>query len=406
MKDKNTIIMKKVICLVICLISLCHAQEPAAQQPGPKKFPEDVLQTPPVVFAVGHDYQIMVPVVTEAMVSCEINGKTYYDANNGVINTATRVRRMTVPQAELNAAKEYTLCCRVVKKRAEYYTKTEPLQKKTYAFRPLEKTENIKIFMLPDTHDHVKASIAAAQYFGKELDLLILNGDISEGLSGYNNIAQIYKIAGGVTNGEIPVVYARGNHELRGAMAEQLPLYAPVRDGYFYYTFRLGPVWGIVLDCGEDKDDGHAEYGHAVACHDFRVKETEYLKRVIANAASEYDAADVKYRLIVCHVPFMHINNKPFDIELDIYREWCKLLRENVKPQLMLCGHFHTIRVVRPGHAWDNLGEPCPVVIGSRPGGSMDDYTGTAIEMSVQKAAIHFVHSTLKIQGEDVIEFK
>ncbi|MBQ2335973.1 MAG: hypothetical protein II381_06660, partial [Victivallales bacterium] len=60
----------------------------------------------------------------------------------------------------------------------------------------------------------------------------------------------------------------------------------------------------------------------------------------------------------------------------------------------------------RPGHAWDNLGEPCPVVIGSRPGGSMDDYTGTAIELSTQKAAIHFVHSTLKINGEDVVEFK
>jgi hypothetical protein len=36
----------------------------------------------------------------------------------------------------------------------------------------------------------------------------------------------------------------------------------------------------------------------------------------------------------------------------------------------------------------------------------MDDYTGTAIELDTQKAAIHFVHSTLKIQGEDVIEFK
>ena len=234
--------MKKVICFVISFLCICHAQQPEAQQPGPKKFPEEILQTPPVVFAVGHDYQIMVPVVTEAMISCEINGKTYYDANNGVICTATRVRRITVPQAELNAVKEYTLCCRVVKKRKEYFTQTEPLQKKSYNFRPLEKTENIKIIMLPDTHDHVKASIAAAQYFGKELDLLILNGDISEGLSSYNNIAQIYKIAGGITNGEIPVVYARGNHELRGAMAEQLPLYAPVRDGYFYYKKALKPT--------------------------------------------------------------------------------------------------------------------------------------------------------------------
>ena len=398
--------MKKAICLFICLISLCHAQQPAAQKPEPKKFPEEVLQTPPVVFAIGHDYQIMVPVVPETLLSCEINGKTYYDAVNGVICTATPVRRITVPQAELNATKEYTLCCRVVTKRGEYFSRTEPLQKKTYKFRPLEKTEAIKIFMLPDTHNRVKASTEAAQYFGQELDLLILNGDISEGLSNYNSIANIYKIAGVITNGEIPVVYARGNHELRGAMAEQLHMYVPNRDGYIYYTFRVGPIWGIVLDCGEDKDDGHAEYGHTVACHPFRVKETEYLKSVIANAANEYNAADVKYRLIVSHTPFMHINGKPFDIELDIYREWCNLLRENVKPHLMLCGHFHTIRIVRPGHAWDNLGEPCTVVIGSRPGKTMDDYTGTAIELTTEKAAIRFVHNTQKIEGEDVIEFK
>ena len=173
-----------------------------------------------------------------------------------------------------------------------------------------------------------------------------------------------------------------------------------------YYTFRVGPIWGIVLDCGEDKDDGHAEYGYTVACHPFRVKETEYLKSIIANATNEYNAADVKYRLIVSHTPFMHINGKPFDIELDLYREWCKLLRENVKPHLMLCGHFHTIRIVRPGHAWDNLGEPCPVVIGSRPGKTMDDYTGTAIELTEKNATIRFVHNTQKIEGEDVIEFK
>ncbi|MBR4369875.1 MAG: metallophosphoesterase, partial [Victivallales bacterium] len=284
--------------------------------------------------------------------------------------------------------------------------RTEPLQKNTYTFRPLEKTEGIKIFMLPDTHNRVKAATEAAQYFGKELDLLILNGDISEGLSNYNSIANIYKIAGVITNGEIPVVYARGNHELRGAMAEQLHMYAPNRDGYIYYTFRVGPIWGIVLDCGEDKDDGHAEYGYTVACHPFRVKETEYLKSIIANATNEYNAADVKYRLIVSHTPFMHINGKPFDIELDLYREWCNLLRENVKPHLMLCGHFHTIRIVRPGHAWDNLGEPCPVVIGSRPGKTMDDYTGTAIELTEKNATIRFVHNTQKIEGEDVIEFK
>ena len=66
--------MKKIICILIAILCVCHAQQQAEKKPEPKKFPEEVLQTPPVVFAIGHDYQIMVPVITETLLSCEING--------------------------------------------------------------------------------------------------------------------------------------------------------------------------------------------------------------------------------------------------------------------------------------------------------------------------------------------
>ena len=330
----------------------------------------------------------------------EVNGKSYYDASNGILRSARSSHRMTVPQSELNAAKEYTLCCHVLTKRKAYFSQTEPLQKKTYKFRPIEKTENIKFFMLGDCHNRVKAPIAVTQYYGKDLDLLILNGDILDRSEKYSDLINLFKVAGGATNGEIPVVYARGNHEPRGVMAEELEYYSPLRNGYSYFTFRVGPIWGIVLDCGEDKPDGHDAYGHTIACHPFRLEETEYLKSVIANADKEYNAPDVKYRLVVCHIPFIRGN-----FEADIYREWCKLLRENVKPNLMFSAHYHRLKVVRPGDDWDKNGIPCTVVIGSRTGKG-DDWTGTAVELTEKKAAVRFVNFTQKVEGEDVIEFK
>ncbi|MBR4372011.1 MAG: metallophosphoesterase, partial [Victivallales bacterium] len=234
----------------------------------------------------------------------------------------------------------------------------------------------------------------------KDLDLFILNGDILNLSEKYSDMINLYKVAGGITNGEIPVVYARGNHEPRGVMAEELEYYSPLRNGHSYFTFRVGPVWGIALDCGEDKPDSHDAYGHTIACHAFRLEETEYLKSVIADAANEYNAPDVKYRLVVCHIPF--IRGK---FEAAIYREWCTLLRENVKPNLMLSGHYHSLHVVRQGDKWDENGAPCTVVIGSRTGKG-DDFTGTAVELTEKNAAIHFINYPQKVEREDVIEFK
>ena len=49
------------------------------------------------------------------------------------------------------------------------------------------------------------------------------------------------------------------------------------------------------------------------------------------------------------------------------YDEWTALLREHVKPHLILCGHMHTLGVRLPGHEKDHHGQPCPVVIGANP---------------------------------------
>ena len=56
----------------------------------------------------------------------------------------------------------------------------------------------------------------------------------------------------------------------------------------------------------------------------------------------------------------------PFDIEQDIFAYWSKLLRENVKPDVMICGHAHELNIYYPeNNSWNTNGSVCPVVIGS-----------------------------------------
>lgn len=124
--------------------------------------------------------------------------------------------------------------------------------------------------------------MSAGKAFGA-IDFLILNGDIIDHSGSVENFDEIYEIIEELTGGSIPVVFSRGNHDLRGVCAEKLAEYTPVDNGNSYYTFTLGSIWGILLDCGEDKIDAHPEYGNTVCCHAFREEETEYLKQVIEN---------------------------------------------------------------------------------------------------------------------------
>ena len=129
----------------------------------------------------------------------------------------------------------------------------------------------------------------------------------------------------------------------------------------------MGCVWGLLLDCGEDKPDTSPEYGSTICFHQFRLAETAYIRRVIENAAQEYAAPGVKHRLVISHIGFTHIANPPFDIEQKLYGEWTRLCAEHIKPELLLYGHYHKTFISPPGSDFDHQGQPCTAVVGSKP---------------------------------------
>ena len=325
-----------------------------------------MLKTAPAVFAVGEEYQIMVPVEKESLFWVRVGDKTYYDAANGIMNSLSEIHRVTVPMCELDREKAYTVCVKGIIDRKPYFPLTEEVLEKTYSFRPVPET-NIKAYHISDAHNRIEEPLRAANAFGA-LDLLILNGDVIDHSGDPSKFSNIYEICSRLTGGEVPVVFSRGNHDMRGRYAEKFAEYTPNRFGYTYYSFRLNTLWGLLVDCGEDKPDDCAEYGYTVACHAFREKQTAYIEGLVRDAEREYAAPGVKTRLVIAHNPFTERLEPPFDIEEDIYRKWCALLREEIKPQLMLCGHTHETTVRYPGCKDDTYGQACPVVIGGRPG--------------------------------------
>ncbi len=327
-----------------------------------------VLKTAPAVFAVGENYQITVLVNCETVMWVKVGDKCFYDESNGILRSAKRIHKMVVPADILDRAGSYTVCYRRVIKRKAYFSLTHAVEEKIFNFRKVQ-GETVRAYHIADAHNMIKEPVKCAEKFIKEIgeiDFLILNGDVPEDSDRIKNFDTIYEIISQVTKGEIPVIFSRGNHDTRGIFAENIAEYTPCENGNSYFTFKLGNIWGLVLDCGEDKPDTNKEYGNMVACSFFREKETRFLEKVAENGEPQLVDGNIEHKIVIAHNPFTRKYSEPFNIEENTFTYWAKILKEKIKPQLMICGHIHKFSVDMPGCENDAFGQPCPVVVGSQ----------------------------------------
>ncbi len=364
----------------------------------------ELIKNTPIVFAVGNDYKIFVPVNDCSLMWVKVGDECFYDDSNGVLRSAVSVHKMSVPMEILDRERKYTICYRRVVERKPYFSNVTNVEEISFDFYPLPE-DNYNVYHISDTHGMVDQPVAAAKNFEKEygkIDLLILNGDIIDHSGDLNNFNTIYEISSLITSGNIPVVFSRGNHDTRGIYAEAIANYTPTRDGCSYFSFRLGTLWGLVVDCGEDKDDSHEEYGNTMCCHDFRKRETRYLEHLVENAKNEYMAEGIKRKLIVVHSPFTKIFKPPFDIEQDTYRYWTQIMREYIKPELIICGHTHKRRISLPGDEFDSHGQPCPVIVAAEPNKGSLHFTGGGFIFGQNNTKFVYT-SDIQIESEHIL---
>ena len=321
----------------------------------------------PCVFAVGNEYQIAFNTTEFGIAWIECGGNTYKSSAGGLMISETLIHKISVPMDVLDSAKAYRVCMRPLPERRPYFPELGELETHDFAFRPVDAARPVRMYMLADTHSRVEEPLRALRQYG-EIDMLVMNGDVPAESKTPEDIRAIFELTGEAAKGEIPVVFARGNHDYRGRLATELPKYIGTDNGNTYFTFRIGGIWGIVLDCGEDKLDIHPEYGGMVDCHALRLAETEFIKSVIKNSENEYLAPGVATRLAITHLPFptrlVERNGETFDIEQEIFAEWTALLNE-IGPDMMLCGHEHRMHIFAKGHEDLRFGAEFPVVVGS-----------------------------------------
>ncbi len=146
-----------------------------------------------------------------------------------------------------------------------------------------------------------------------------------------------------ITGGEIPVIYARGNHEIKGEYGELLYKYVGSKNQSFSYTVTLSDcVYAVVLDMGEDHEDDWWEYYGTAQFDLYRQEQTEMLQQALEQG--EYQ--NFEYRMAICHIPIVQIEkNGRFG---DTREDWSALLSE-MGMDISLSGHKHKIWYYLPG---------------------------------------------------------
>jgi hypothetical protein len=109
-----------------------------------------------------------------------------------------------------------------------------------------------------------------------------------------------------MTKGGKPVVYARGNHEIKGEYATKFHRFVGALGDKFYYSFRVADVYGLVLDIGEDHDDDFWEFYDTSYYKEYREEQFVMLEEEIASG----DYQNYKYQLVVCHIPPVFVNSR------------------------------------------------------------------------------------------------
>ena len=295
----------------------------------------------PAVYIVENEYQIVFGSNVEALAWVEVDDKRYYEDYAGYYNSTKKMHKVIVPMDVLDNAKEYTIGTQKLTYRGPFGGFKGREIEETYSFRPVDTSDGLNYYSISDVHMGLECSKKASDY-NKNKELLILAGDTISMIDTYRDAAYTNKVAYELTKGEIPVIYARGNHELKGKYMEEFHDYVGANGEDFFYKFSFGNVYGIVLDIGEDHDDDYWEYYDTCDFNEYRNRQLELIKSELES--KEYLNYD--YRLVVCHIPIPFINARHNHVD---FKKDVTTLLNQMDIDMVISGHQHDLLVFEPG---------------------------------------------------------
>jgi 2',3'-cyclic-nucleotide 2'-phosphodiesterase (5'-nucleotidase family) len=156
-----------------------------------------------------------------------------------------------------------------------------------------------------------------------------------------------------------------------------------------YGAFNWGDTRIVMLDCGEDKEDGHREYFGLNNFTSLRKEQAEFLKKEVASKAFKR----AKKRVLIHHIPVYGMSEGAYNPSLD---EWGSILKD-APFDIAINGHMHQFTY----HPKNSVGNNFPIVIGGGP-----NIQQGAVVMVLKKEGNKMTLQVLDAKGEEKLKLE
>jgi predicted phosphodiesterase len=236
---------------------------------------------------------------------------------------------------------------RVVKLKAYWPDKGLDARSGPHRFTTLDgRNPSVSFTLITDTHEDTERIRRLNQAIDwDETEFLVHLGDAFDWIDNEEQLFRVWlrpTLAG--LGADRPLIFVRGNHEMRGPFARRLRDYVPTPEGRFYYARDAGPVHLIVLDTGEDKADDTNVYAELNRTIPYRADELAWLKE---HVVTEARVAEAPFRVILMHQPgWGWLEDGP--------GPWVETANE-AGIDLVMAGHRHRFSYTPPGPDVEHL---------------------------------------------------
>ncbi|MES2773117.1 MAG: metallophosphoesterase family protein [Bacteroidota bacterium] len=312
-----------------------------------------------------------------------------HETVNGLVSAYNRVNCVKLEALKPATRYSYRVMSKEITDFQPYkLTYGETISSEVFSFTtPDPKADTVSWLVMNDIHDRPESFTHLVKLNGTDpYDYVFFNGDMFD----YQNDEQqiIDHMLAPCIEGfasRVPFMFVRGNHETRGKFARELPSYFSNIGGQYYFTFQAGPVFNIVLDTGEDKEDTHPVYGGIVDFDSYRRQQAVWLEKQMQSTAFK----KAKFRVVMMHIPHYYSGEWHGTLQC---RELFAPLFDKYKIDLFMAGHTHTYGVHAPVDGQHSY----PIIIGGGPGKG----TRTLIKVKADKKVLQL--SMLKDDGTEV----
>jgi len=193
----------------------------------------------------------------------------------------------------------------------------------------------------------------SGQVSGVNPDFIIFNGDCIDDPKSENQVLDFLTYINKQLNGsEIPLIFLRGNHEIRNAYSLQLREVIDYIGNKTYGAFNWGDTRFVFLDCGEDKPDSTWVYYGLNNFDKLRKDQVSFLTQELNS--KNFKKASKK--ILLHHIPIYGLSKKEYAPCVDL---WGNILSQ-APFTISLNAHLHKFAYYPTKKLTNNY----PVIIG------------------------------------------